>query len=325
MSDNPSIKVSVIVATRNRSDLLPRCLAAIEKQTLRQWECVVVDDGSSAEHLAQYESIFSQLDGRFRWLRPPGPACPGTSPAAGRNRGIRATTAPIVAFCDDDDWWIADDHLEQAVRCMEKTGADLYIGNMRGEGDGKVKIPEWFPDSPWLRAGPFIEGSDGVRSVTPEALARTMRHHYPHPNCIVAKRSLVEGAGMFWEKQRHGEDMEFSLRMGDAAESILFRDKPVVAFGLPTGKKSSFHDSTRIDHRLVVAMGMLHVASLARRRCFRKTALSIHAHLNQELANLVSKEGRRKTAAGFAFRGWVSYPTAGGFVRWIKHAAAAVR
>jgi glycosyltransferase involved in cell wall biosynthesis len=46
--------VSVVVATRNRPDLLSQCLEAIATQTLSSIEVIVVDDGSTAETLGRY-------------------------------------------------------------------------------------------------------------------------------------------------------------------------------------------------------------------------------------------------------------------------------
>src|SRR5687768_8796137 len=89
------LRVSVVVPTCGRPELLARCLAALEKQTLPQqaYEVLVVDDGA---------------------LR--------SGPAAARNRGWRRARAPVVAFTDDDteprpDW------LEQGLRALQDADA----------------------------------------------------------------------------------------------------------------------------------------------------------------------------------------------------------
>ena len=67
--------VSVVVPTCGRPQLLARCLAALEKQTLprRDFEVIVVDDGAAR-----------------------------AGPAAARNLGWRQASAPLIAFTDDD-------------------------------------------------------------------------------------------------------------------------------------------------------------------------------------------------------------------------------
>src|SRR5690349_1100437 len=70
-----SAAVSVVVPTCGRPDLLRRCIAALEAQTLppARYEIIVVDDTASRR-----------------------------GPAAARNIGWRRASAPIVAFTDDD-------------------------------------------------------------------------------------------------------------------------------------------------------------------------------------------------------------------------------
>src|SRR4051812_34595049 len=88
--------VSVIVPTRNRPGFLAEALSAIATQTLAEFEVLVVDDGSDAETVAEYDQIWSRLDERFVLLRPPVPGGGGTGPAAARNRGLRRAQGEFV-------------------------------------------------------------------------------------------------------------------------------------------------------------------------------------------------------------------------------------
>jgi glycosyltransferase involved in cell wall biosynthesis len=91
--------LSVVVPTCGRPELLRRCLAALERQSLPR------------EH---YEIIVSD-DTRLR-----------SGPAAARNRGWRQAWAPIIAFTDDDtvpgERW-----LEEGLEAMRR-GADAAVG-----------------------------------------------------------------------------------------------------------------------------------------------------------------------------------------------------
>src|SRR5437899_2606787 len=124
--------VSVVVATRNRLDLLRETLLTIGRQTLRDFECHVIDDGSSAAVLAGYDKLWAELDERFQREVGPAPDLRGSGPGAARNRGIKRARGEFVAFCDDDDLWVLDDHLEAGVRLMREHDADFLICNMRG-------------------------------------------------------------------------------------------------------------------------------------------------------------------------------------------------
>jgi GT2 family glycosyltransferase len=96
--------VAVVVATFNRAALLPDLIGALEGQTVADFEAVLVDDGSSDGTYAELQRLTGG-DDRFRLIRKEG----NQGQAAARNLGWRATTAPWVAFTDDDcaprpDW-----------------------------------------------------------------------------------------------------------------------------------------------------------------------------------------------------------------------------
>lgn len=101
--------VSVCVSTRNRAERLTRLLHALERQTLptSQFEIVITDDGSVDETPAVLRAAEETGTLRLRWLRHDESA----GPAAGRNAAWRASSAPVIAFVDDDctptDGWLA--------------------------------------------------------------------------------------------------------------------------------------------------------------------------------------------------------------------------
>lgn len=93
-----SALVAIVIATRNRAALLRGCLAAIAKQTLTPSEIVVVDDGSTDDTSCVLRAFEPAAPSVLRFARNEASA----GPAAARNRGVRLTTAPLVAFTDDD-------------------------------------------------------------------------------------------------------------------------------------------------------------------------------------------------------------------------------
>src|SRR4051812_32563864 len=110
--------VSILIPTRNRSDLLEVALQSVKKQTYANFEVLVVDDGSAQCVLDEYTRIWKALDDRFRLLTSRGPEAPATRAAATRNRGLREARGDLVAFLDSDDEWLRADHLEVGVRAL---------------------------------------------------------------------------------------------------------------------------------------------------------------------------------------------------------------
>jgi GT2 family glycosyltransferase len=98
-------RISVVIPTFNRSASLARLLNALSSDEIAACaaEIIVVDDGSTDDT----EQIVRRCALAVTYLRQP-----GAGPAAARNVGWRASTAPIVAFLDDDcvprPGWLTD-------------------------------------------------------------------------------------------------------------------------------------------------------------------------------------------------------------------------
>ncbi|MFP4528467.1 MAG: glycosyltransferase [Candidatus Kapaibacterium sp.] len=97
------IKISVIIPTFNRSDILIKCLEALARQTLAsdELEAIVIDDGSTDDTRAQIESFSAPFDLKYIHQENAGPG-------AARNRGIDAARGEFVLIINDDTIAAAD-------------------------------------------------------------------------------------------------------------------------------------------------------------------------------------------------------------------------
>ena len=92
--------VSIIIPTFNRAHLINETLDSIIAQTYTNWECIVVDDGSTDntdEILAEY----IQKDSRFKYFHRPEEHLPGGNGA--RNYGFKMSSGKYVNWFDSDD------------------------------------------------------------------------------------------------------------------------------------------------------------------------------------------------------------------------------
>jgi glycosyltransferase involved in cell wall biosynthesis len=93
-----AIDISLVICTRNRSDRLQSCLAAVSTiRCHRRWEVAIVDNGSTDETAAVIERFIQTNALPARYVFEPRK---GLSYA--RNAGVAATTGEVIAFTDDD-------------------------------------------------------------------------------------------------------------------------------------------------------------------------------------------------------------------------------
>lgn len=107
-----SPKVSVVIATKNREDLLPSSIHSVLNQTMGDLELIVVDDGSTD---GTKELVESYSDSRVRYATT-GTVSRGIS--AARNVGTECATGDWIAVHDDDDFMMPD-RLERQLACAD--------------------------------------------------------------------------------------------------------------------------------------------------------------------------------------------------------------
>ncbi len=92
-------KVSVIIPTYNRADQLRICLKSLQEQSLKNFEVIVCDDGSTDNTNEIVDEFKDLLDLIYiQDINFGGPARP-------RNNGLKQAKGEIIAFLDSDDWW----------------------------------------------------------------------------------------------------------------------------------------------------------------------------------------------------------------------------
>lgn len=96
MKDN--IQLSIIVPVYNVEEYLPRCLESIANQTFKDFECILVDDGSP-DKSGEICDDFAQKDSRFRVIHQK-----NAGVGAARNVGLNEAKGEWIGFVDSDDW-----------------------------------------------------------------------------------------------------------------------------------------------------------------------------------------------------------------------------
>lgn len=96
---------TVIICTHNRLNLLPRAIESLLNQTEHDWECLIVDDGST-DGTSNYALEFCRQDFRFRYIYQK-----NRGVGAAKNAGVLASAGIYCTFLDSDDEY-KPNHLE---------------------------------------------------------------------------------------------------------------------------------------------------------------------------------------------------------------------
>ena len=109
MADTKLPKISVVVTCYNCRDYIGDAIRSVARQTLRDFECVVVDDASTDDSAAVVQQTLDELaDLRLSLLR----LDKNVGQTGATRRGLATTRATFVCFLDSDDLW-NDDFLER--------------------------------------------------------------------------------------------------------------------------------------------------------------------------------------------------------------------
>lgn len=199
MSDRAKPLVSVIMPAYNGERYIRRAIESVRRQTMSDWELVVVDDGSTDSTRA-IVSRWARVDHRVKLINQP-----NRGPSAARNRSIEAAQGSLIAYLDCDDEYHPD-----------------YLGLVvthQSEDVIQVFNYEIFDERPWSPTfGRLWVWQPG-------------RHakHFPAKNVFVPLGAAhhhrwLDEVGGFDESLSLDEDTDLWRRFADAGARFQFHD-----------------------------------------------------------------------------------------------------
>lgn len=106
-------KVSVVIPVYNKSRWVEETLKSVTNQSYEDWECIIIDDGSTDESLEVIRKFIESNPGEWKLLTQD-----NSGQCIARNRGIKESAGEYIAFLDGDDTWAAN-KLDVQVKLLD--------------------------------------------------------------------------------------------------------------------------------------------------------------------------------------------------------------
>lgn len=119
-SPSPRPRVSILTATYNRSNVLRLVIETVRRQTVTDWEWIIVGDGCTDD---SGDAVASFGDPRIRFVDLERGHGEQSGP---HNEAFLLARAPYLAYLGHDDLWLPD-HLEVTLTALRVTGADFVF------------------------------------------------------------------------------------------------------------------------------------------------------------------------------------------------------
>ena len=230
-----SLFFSVVMPAYNAEGHIGDALASLDGQTFRDFEIVVVNDGSTDgtdKYLEAYASVHTEVTVINQQ---------NTGPLVARRVGVAASTGEYILFLDADDEFVPE-ALEVIQRQVQKTQAEIVLFSFMSKNDNEVT----FEDSDQFCIMSGLNDFAQLQEVVCEGLSSNL-----WSKCF--KRTLFDDSDYTpFSGMRHGEDWFQLFPLVDAASSfsVIFDQLYVYNRGDQSGT-SSFKHSQLADICLV--------------------------------------------------------------------------
>jgi len=209
-----SSEVAVVIPAYQAEDKLEAAVRSVQAQTLAAVELLVVDDGSQD----RTTEVARQLGARCIRQENAGPG-------AARNAGVRATTAPFVAFLDADDWF-APEKLARQLDLLRDSRSVACCTDA------------------WVVRGPTVTGRKNAALKVPPTLTldRLLIGNPVVCSSVMVRREAFDAVGGFDENRAliATEDYDLWLRLADAMP-LVYLDEPLTFYAV--------HEDSLSDNR----------------------------------------------------------------------------
>jgi len=186
-------KVSILITTWNRANLIGRAIQSAIDQDFKNWELIIADDGST-DNTKEVGKNWEEKDARIKYFR---------APHFGRiakisNFGLKQAKGEYIAILDDDDMWDAVDKLSKQVKFLDAHKDYVACGG------GYIVI-----DKNEKEKARFLKPETHEAIIENSLLANPMVN-----TTTMFRKSAADKVGLYDETLPEFADWDFWLKMG---------------------------------------------------------------------------------------------------------------
>ncbi|PNW27389.1 glycosyltransferase family 2 protein [Formosa algae] len=203
------IKLSIIISVYNKERHLKATLESVINQSYKNFEIVVVNDGSTDNSL----NVLHQIkDPRIRIFNQS-----NLGASAARNRGIKEAKTDYIALLDGDDIWLSD-YLQQMVEMIKShSNANVFACAIANTYTKKtVPVSYNFEDSEIIKIRDYFKSS--LNSYTLLTSSST-----------IFKKEIIDTVGWYDTSIKSGQDTDMWIRIGMHYQ-VVFLNKVLVHY-----------------------------------------------------------------------------------------------
>ena len=232
--DGPAPRVSVVMSVYNGMPYLPLALDSILRQTFRDFEFIVIDDGST-DGTAELLAACAARDRRLRVLTQP----KNRGIVAALNSGLDAARGEFIARMDADDVALPE-RLERQVGFLDAHPDHVLVGSSSSFINSVGKVT--FRDTYWREVAHWE--LDWIAHFFTAML---------HPTAMFRGAPMRDNALRYEEHCRHAEDMDFFARLLMQGKGALLREPLLQVRRVGSGlTASSFSEQKRTARDIAV-------------------------------------------------------------------------
>lgn len=242
MINEENFLISIVIPVYNAEKYLGGCLNSIQNQTYKNFEVILVNDGS-IDHSETICKEFVEVDTRFRYfLKVNGGA------SSARNFGLDHVTGDFITFIDADDW-VDENHLEVLINNIKENNSDMAVSSIKKfDNVSSFEFRVYSNQEKYLLNYNKLNREEFL-VILPKLIHAS--NSYKIAVSKLFKKELVTGV-RFDESIVYGEDLDFFFKLYNNINSISYVDEVTYVYRLHDESTSSKFNQQYAEQELLI-------------------------------------------------------------------------